>query len=66
LSCRFDYDRRTCDHLTDQDLEAALKAIEGDEQVNRSYEVNNYLYKDTPSSTDQCYDVNETELLHNL
>ncbi|PNF34880.1 Receptor-type tyrosine-protein phosphatase N2 [Cryptotermes secundus] len=28
-----DYDRGICDHLIDQDLEAALKAIEGDEQL---------------------------------
>ncbi|XP_069677518.1 receptor-type tyrosine-protein phosphatase N2 isoform X2 [Periplaneta americana] len=29
-----DYDRAMCDHLIDQDLEAALKAIEGDEQLD--------------------------------
>ncbi|KAJ9590447.1 hypothetical protein L9F63_016534, partial [Diploptera punctata] len=29
-----EYDRGICDHLIDQDLEAALKAIEGDEQFD--------------------------------
>jgi hypothetical protein len=28
-----DYNREQCDHLIDQDLEAALKALEGGEQV---------------------------------
>ena len=28
-----DYDHDECDHLIDQDLEAALKALEGGEQV---------------------------------
>ena len=30
---RLDYDHDECDHLIDQDLEAALKALEGGEQV---------------------------------
>jgi hypothetical protein len=42
LCCRLDYDRGICDHLIDQDLEAALKAIEGDEQV-KPRERNNYI-----------------------
>jgi hypothetical protein len=42
LLCRLDYDRGVCDHLIDQDLEAALKAIEGDEQVKPN-KFNNYI-----------------------
>jgi hypothetical protein len=35
LFCRLEYDRGVCEHLIDQDLEAALKVIEGNEQVNQ-------------------------------
>jgi hypothetical protein len=31
--CSLDYDHEDCDHLIDQDLEGALKALEGGEQV---------------------------------
>ena len=33
ICCSLDYDHEECDHLIDQDLEAALKALEGGEQV---------------------------------
>ena len=57
-----DFDREDCDHLIDQDLEAALKVLEGGEQVQSyKYTINSYA-----SRTEMFLDSDTDIQLHDV